>query len=93
MKSGVVRQRIDLVDGNLQGGGHIRVGRLVESNVAIADLDEAEIGAFDGFVAEILGEGLRDWNPAGHSPDESGAGPSHALEKSSTIHAVVVEVL
>ena len=35
-----LRQRIDLVDGNLQRSVHIGIGGLVESDVAVADLHE-----------------------------------------------------
>ena len=39
-------QGVDLVDGELQGAGYVLVGGLVEADVAVADLDEAEEAAF-----------------------------------------------
>ena len=42
MKSGAAREGVDLVDGQLQRSGDVLVGRLVEADVAVADLDEAE---------------------------------------------------
>src|SRR5271163_2330517 len=33
-------ERVDLVDGQLQRSGDVLIGRLVEANMAIADLDE-----------------------------------------------------
>ncbi len=35
-------QGVDLVDGKLQGSGDVLVGCLVEADVAVADLNEAE---------------------------------------------------
>ena len=36
-------QRVDLVDGQLQCAGDVLICRLVEADVAVADLDEAEL--------------------------------------------------
>src|SRR5438445_340730 len=36
------RKRIDLVDRSLKGSGYVRIRPLVEADVAIADLNEAE---------------------------------------------------
>ena len=41
-KSASVWQAVDLVDGELQRAGDVLVRRLVEADVAVADLNEAE---------------------------------------------------
>src|SRR6476469_9875741 len=78
--------RVDLVDSQLQGAVDVSIRRLVEADVAVADLNERKIG----FVLAVRRtEELR----AGHSfcerPYDSGAGPLHALEKTAAVHFVI----
>src|SRR5271165_1215459 len=87
------RQSINLVHRRLQGRRHIRVGRLVETHVTVADLNKAEVSAMAGVSIGVPGECLRNRNAAAHGPDQSSAGPSHALQKSASVDAIVVKVL
>src|SRR5580704_17679676 len=84
---------VDLVDRRPQSRGEIRIGRLAKTDVAVADLDKAEVRAFAGIIAAALGECPRYRDATAHGPDQPGARPSHALEESATIDAIVIEVL
>src|SRR5580692_1466768 len=89
----LVGHRVDLVDRRLQSSGDIRVGRLVEADVAVADLHECEVRAFARTSISGLRECPRDRNATAHRPDQACTCPCHALQKSTTIDAVIVEVL
>ena len=82
---------IDLVDGGLKRRGNIRVGRFVESHVAVADLDESKF-AF-GAGGCILAERARTENSSGNGPDYAAAGPSHALQESAPGDTVIRRVV
>jgi hypothetical protein len=91
---------IDLGNGLLQGGNYIRVGRLVKTDVAVADLDEAEIsrgghGTVRGCRAERA-EDSRAQHATADRPQHPGANPGHAFQEPAPVHAVlrgiVVEV-
>ena len=43
---GLLGKSIDLIHGSFQCGDHVRIGRLVETHVAVADLYEAELSQF-----------------------------------------------
>jgi hypothetical protein len=43
---GLVNRRVDLVDSELQGTVDVGIRRLVKADVAIADLNEVEVGGF-----------------------------------------------
>ncbi len=88
-----VGHRIDLVDRGLQRGRDIRICRLVKADVAVADLHKAEVRAFAGVFAATFGECPRYRNAATHRPYQPGTCPCHALQKSATVDAIVVEVL
>src|SRR5208282_436571 len=92
-KLGLAGQSVDLVHRRLQGRNYIRIGGLIESHVAVADLYKAEVSALAAVVIHAFGKGTRHWNATTHGPDQSGACPGHALEKSPAIDPVVVEVL
>ena len=77
MKSGAVGQALILSMRELQRRGDVGVGGLVEADVAVADLDEGEVGLLVGVMR--LAEGARDGNAAGEGPDQAGAGPGHAF--------------
>src|SRR5579872_535739 len=86
---------IDFVDRRLQSSGDIRIRRLVEADVTVADLDKAEVRAFGGIfiLAAAFCEGPRYRDAAAHGPDQARARPCHALQESATVNTVVVEVL
>src|SRR6202140_3220124 len=88
-----VGHRVDLVDCRLQSGGDVRVGRLVKTDVTVADLDKAEVPAFAGIFAVAFGECSRYWDATAHGPDQPGPRPCHALQEPARITAIVVEVL
>ena len=92
-KSGGLGQPIDLVDRRLQRRDHIRIGRLVESHVAVADLDKAEVPAFAGM--SIHSPWRRPGTPECHRSSSRPARtrPCHALQKSAPVDAIVVEIL
>ena len=54
------RQGVDFGDGCLQSARHIRVGRLAEPDVAVADLREMRRSSGRRFICGSLGETLRD---------------------------------
>ena len=84
---------IDLVDRRLQSSGDVRIGRLVKTDVTVADLHKAEVPAFAGIFAIALGECPRHRDAAAHGPDQACARPCHALQEPATVDAIVVEVL
>src|SRR5450432_3079419 len=79
-------KRVDPRDRLPQGADHIFVWVFGKTDVAVADLYEAEIagGGFDCIGAEDA----RSGNTAVESPDQTGADPRHALEKSAAVDAV-----
>ena len=84
------RQRADLVDRLLQRAEGVRIGRLVEANMTVADLQEGEGGGarLRGFcIAEQI-ERFR--HAARNSPEHAGAGPDHAFECVASIDAVLL---
>ena len=85
-KSGAAGSGIDPPHGSLQRGRHVGVRRLVEADVAVADLHEGEIG-LRGWLHRFA-EDARGRHAAGKGPDEAGAGPGHALQKSAAVDAV-----
>ncbi len=85
---GRLRKRIDLVDCCLQRADHIGVGWFVETNVAVANLNETESRFGAGSA-----EGARTRDPAADGPDYTCSGPGHALQEAATVDAVVVMVV
>src|SRR6202790_5281784 len=75
----VMGHRVDLVDGRLQSSGDVRVGRLVETDVTVADLDKAKVGAFAfaRILAVAFGECPRYRDATAHGPDQPGLRPRH----------------
>ena len=78
---------VDLVDGHLQGTVDVSIRRLVEADVAVADLNESEVGGFG--LAFLSAEELRAGYAAGERPYYSGAGPLHALQKAAAVHVAI----
>src|SRR6266403_4211842 len=88
-----VGHRVDLVDCRLQSGSDVRISRLVKADVAVADLDKAEVPAFAGIFAVAFGECPRNRDATAHGPDKARARPRHTLQEPATIDTIVVEVL
>ena len=81
------RQRLDLVDGFFQRAERIGVGRLVEADMAVADLQEGErrpppCGMRLADQAERARHAARD------RPEHAGAGPGHAFQHLAAAQAV-----
>src|SRR5258708_29901428 len=88
------RQGIDLVDSRFKGGSHVRIGRLVEPHVAVADLNEAEVSL--GLLFSDLGktaEAIRLHDSAVDHAQGPRAGPSHALQEPSAVDSVIVVLM
>src|SRR5207245_5329643 len=84
----------DFVHRSLQRAGHIRIGGLIESHVAVADLYEAQLAC--GFRRANFGEAAQAvgfQNPAFHDTKRSGTCPSHALHKSTPVYPLVVVIV
>src|SRR5947207_185208 len=87
-------QCVDLGDSGLQGAGYICIGGLVETHVAVTDLDEAKFSL--GILACDLGKtaeavGLQD--PAFHHAKGAGTGPRHTFQETSPVNSVMVVVM
>ncbi len=82
-------QRVDLVDGGLQRAGNVRIGRLVEADVAVADLDKREV-VFRWF--RVGSQQFRGGHASGDRPDDTGSGPRHALQKASAVDTVFEKI-
>ena len=89
----LVGHRVNFVDCRLQRGSDVRIGRLIETDVAVADLHKAEVPAFAGTSISSLGECPRHWNATAHGPDQPCTRPCHALQEPAAVDAVIVEVL
>ncbi len=85
-EGGLVRQSADLVDGLGQSGVRIGIGRLVEADVAVRNLDEGESRRGRFRRADEPGGG----NAGIQRPDEAGAGPGRASERLPAVEGCVV---
>ena len=88
---GLGLEGFDPIKGDLQGGRDIRVRRLVESHMAVAQLHEAQLAVhflLGGFTERVGTE-----NSALHNAKRARPRPSHAFQKSSAINAVMVVVV
>ena len=74
----LLRQRADLGDRLLKRRQRVRVGRLVEADMAVADLQEGEGGGFRRLRLAEQAERFR--HAAGDCPQNAGARPDHAFE-------------
>src|SRR6266446_3023085 len=88
-KCGLLFQGIDSVHGLLESLRHILIRLFVESYVAVADLDEAEHTLLLSARPETTG----CKHSRVHSPDQPGAGPCHAFEKTATLDSVTLLLL
>src|SRR5262249_27723506 len=89
---GPLWQSVDLVNRDLQRRGDIRVRRLIKTDVAVADLDEAEIAAHR-ILLRTFGEHARDWDPSAQGPNQAGSRPRHTLQKPAAVDSIIVEIL
>src|SRR5690348_6302648 len=89
------RHRIDSIQRNLECRRNIFVRVFVEADMAIADLQEAQVGSCWQRVSGFrnLSEGFRNEDTAADGPKQAGASPSHALQKAATIDSVVFVVV
>src|SRR5713226_2720625 len=88
--------RVDAIESNLEGLRHIFVCLFAEADVAIADLEKAEIRSRRQRVSSCfcdLGESSRRKHPAAYGPKQARAGPCHAVEKAAAIDSVVFVVV
>src|SRR4051794_4430908 len=85
------RHRVDLVDGFLQRADRIRIGRLVEADMAVADLQERHAGGLGGQRRVDNAERAR--HAAGDGPEHAGAGPGHAFQDLASADTVPVVVV
>src|SRR5262249_10229587 len=86
---GRVGQRVDFGHRLAQRRGDVLVRLLAEADMAVADLNKAEIraGAYAVGIGR-LAEALRAQNASRHRPKHSRAGPGHAFEEPATVDAV-----
>jgi hypothetical protein len=75
---GLRRHRFDLGDGFAQRAERVGVGRLVEADVAVADLEEGEGWSLGGEHLVEQAQGFR--HAARQGPQHASPGPDHALE-------------
>src|SRR5207247_1071357 len=85
------RKRIDLVQRFLERADSVRVRRLVESDMAVADLQEGQPTRCDGPCLADNAHRARD--AAGDGPQDAGTGPGHAFENFAPADAVPVIVI
>jgi len=82
-ESGLDGHCLHLGDRLLQRAERVRIGGLVEADMAVADLEEGETFRVGGERFADEPERLR--HPAGKRPQDAGAGPDHALESASAV--------
>jgi hypothetical protein len=78
---------IDLVDRQLQGAVDVGVRRLIETDVAVADLNESEIRSLR--LIFLRTEEVRTGHSSPERPHDRGAGPLHALQETAAIYGAV----
>src|ERR1700722_786287 len=82
-------ERVDFVDRGLHRASNVGVSRLVEADMAVADLNKREVvfRCFRGGSQQ-----LRGWHASGNCPDYACSGPRHALNKASAVDAVLEKI-
>ena len=85
---------LDLLDGRTKRRGHVGIRRLVEADMTVADLNEAETAAAMRHRRRqgCLAERRPSQDPARHGPCGARTDPRHALEKVSPIQLALVIV-
>src|SRR5262245_13124443 len=82
------RKRSDLVQRFVERADSVRVRRLVESEMAVADLKEGQPTRFGGPCLADNAHRARD--AAGDGPQNAGASPGHAFENFAPADAALV---
>src|SRR6476659_9498922 len=85
-------QRIDLGNGGFKSRDYIRVCRLIESHVTIADLDKAKVGLANFCRARGIIKAVRLQHSPLKQAKRSRTRPGHALEKSPAVDSILVMV-
>src|SRR5580658_7572417 len=86
-ESGFLRQRDDLAHGLLKRAERVGIGRLVEADMAVADLQECQ--AFGFLRLRLAHDAQRVRYAAGNGPKHAGADPGHAFEDFASVNAIV----
>src|ERR1700689_18587 len=85
-------QHVDFVDSHSQCSRYIRICRLIEAHMTVADLDKTEPTRTS--AGRLLPEGLRTGDAGGaNAPHHAGSCPCHTLEKSAAIDTVVLMIV
>src|SRR4029077_1970340 len=95
--SGVDKERrrgghgVDAIQSNLERLRHIFVRLFAEADVAVTDLQKAEIRSRRQGVSRFrdLSKSSRCQHPTAYGPKQPCAGPCHALEKAAAVDSVV----
>ena len=90
-ESGFLRQRDDLAHGLLKRAERVGIGRLVEADMAVADLQECQALGF--LRLRLAHDAQRVRDAAGNGPKHASADPGHAFENFASVDAfVAVEI-
>ena len=85
------RHRLDLVDGLFQRADRIRIGRFVEADMAVADLQERHAGMVRGLRRPHQPHRAR--HAARNGPEYARACPGHAFQHAAAADAVIVVIV
>src|ERR1700712_2022147 len=77
--------RLDLVNGFLERTDCVRISRLVEADMAVADLQECQAGRFGRLRRADQSE--RAGHPTRNGPEHAGACPGHAFQHAAATDA------
>jgi hypothetical protein len=96
-EGGLLRCRFDFLDRGAQRGSDIGIRGLVETDMAVADLDESDPSAHAEAMAHLAARRLRDRHAledtARQRPHRSCSDPGHAFQKPATIKVQFVVLL
>src|SRR5262245_9678825 len=84
-------ERLDLPDRFIERTEHIRIGRLVETDMAVADLQEGQRGC--RLRPGLTDDAERARHAAHNRPQHTGSGPGHAFEYLASIDTRAVAVV
>ena len=87
----LLRHRYDLVDAFFKGAECVGIGRLVEADMAVADLQEGHPGRLGGLRRSDNAERAR--HAAGNGPEHAGTCPGHAFQHAASADTVIVAVV
>src|SRR6202140_3397060 len=83
----LLEQRDDLAYCLLKRAERIGIGRLVEADMAVADLQERQ--ALNFLRLRLAHDAQRVRHAAGNGPQHAGADPGHAFENFASVDAIV----